>query len=271
MHNKMMGLLVVVALLLLADAAASSSCSKAGHSSNKRLWLCSEPLASHQTHTHPVHFSTHQHSWHILYAPLEDAAALNGSSTRVIPYPESLKGGAHTHPQEEEQKEVCFDVTIHPLESSHAFIAEHLKPKFPDMSAVVDSEEHLDVCVGAERRGDMLRTLHSTDFVMHVEAQTDFETHMNYAKRVVLFNERTEHPSASSWFPFSGRGQLISIADTGIDQSHCLFQAEDKVLGIRQVVTARERMMPQMFTRRNTQHGTHIASIVAGSASRYSG
>lgn len=82
--------------------------------------------------------------------------------------------------------------------------------------------------------------------------------HNDRARVLMTLDDSSAHPAPPTEFPLKGKGQLIAVADTGIDDTHPDFQGriKDRI--------AFGRPGPPALTDDPHGHGTHVAGSVLG-------
>ncbi|TXT57892.1 MAG: putative Subtilisin-like serine protease [Candidatus Thorarchaeota archaeon] len=86
----------------------------------------------------------------------------------------------------------------------------------------------------------------------------------------------TEIPEAYANYPYHGEGMVIAIVDTGIDNSHMDLDDDDpyndhKVIAFRDVINGNDDFSLPIDAYDDQGHGTHCASIAAGTGEASSG
>jgi serine protease AprX len=93
-----------------------------------------------------------------------------------------------------------------------------------------------------------------SDWVDHIEPYVPPKLHNDLA-REVLGVDASRTGNTRSRFPFEGEGQIVAIADTGLDDTHLDFQG--RILGLIPLGRPNDASDPN-------GHGTHVAGSVLG-------
>jgi len=134
--------------------------------------------------------------------------------------------------------------THHP--SSLRFVEAWLRSRVTDVEA---SGDRIRFRVPADvNEQELLAKLARIEEVATVEAFVPPELQVTYAASIVL----GAPPTVNS--PWRGRGQLVGVADSGIDSDHPDLQGRVKTV----------LRVPPLTARDPRGHGTHVASIIAG-------
>lgn len=131
----------------------------------------------------------------------------------------------------------------HPESASHVTVAA---PSFCDLLNLFASEPH-------------------TEFI---EQSAAFETHNKYASPLVQDGTYTR-PGVVHQHGLTGRGQVVTVADTGVAHGSCFFKDPAVPTPIDTVNFAHRKIVSYVSTRGKTYdmpsgHGTHTAASIAG-------
>jgi subtilisin family serine protease len=150
---------------------------------------------------------------------------------------------------------VDYDVSCHDVASLNQL--EDLLKRSPQVEKVQRGEERLRISVrkGVNERA-LLEMLGGIEEVGTVESYIPPEIQLSFATEAAL------GPSCKiADLPWRGNGQVIGIADTGIDAEHPDFVGRVTV-----------RLVAQPLSPRDPRgHGTHVASIAAGTGAASGG
>ncbi|GGE82236.1 S8 family serine peptidase [Massilia psychrophila] len=183
-------------------------------------------------------------TWRVLTGPLAIDNGTVTPDTGTGPSPEPVPTSSDGF--------VTYDLRTH-APASLQLVERWLRSRLTDVEAG-DDRIRFRVAAGATEQ-ELLATLARIEEVSIVEAYVPPMVDVAYATRIVL----GKMPAVDS--PWKGRGQLVGVADTGIDADHP---------DLRGRVTTVLRVAP-LSARDPKGHGTHVASIIAGNGAASQG